>query len=367
MSNLSDLNDAELKALHKDLINRKTVAHNMQLGKKIILNSAFGAMSNQWFLHFDDDLAESITLAGQLSIQWVERAINVYLNKVLKTENVDYVIAIDTDSMYLNLGPMVDKYIGAGDRTDEEVAKILDMVCDEKIQKVINDALEDLRERVNAPAQRLHMKREVISKQGIWTAKKKYIVQNLVNENVWYTEPKVKMVGIQAIQSSTPESCRDKIKEAIEIILDKDNDALIEHIERFRVEFGSLPFEDIAKSSSANGINEYHDPETLYKPKCPIHVRGALVYNRYLEEHKLTNKFPKLYNGDKVKFCYMKMPNPLRENVISTPGNLPRQFGLEKYIDYDTQFDKAFIQPLRSILKVIQWNTEKVYTMEDWF
>ena len=81
--------------------------NNIQMARKIQLNSAYGAIGNQYFRYYNLANAEAITLSGQVSIRWIENKMNTYLNKVLKTIDQDYVIASDTDSIYLHLGPLV--------------------------------------------------------------------------------------------------------------------------------------------------------------------------------------------------------------------------------------------------------------------
>ena len=340
--------------------------HNMQLAKKIQLNSAYGALSNAYFRWFDNKLAESITLSGQLSIKWIEREMNKYLNKLFKTKDVDYVIACDTDSMYITLERLVSQCDLEGKPT-EEVVKFLDRVCEDKIEPYIESCYEQLSGYVNAYSQKMKMKREAIANKGIWTAKKRYILNVWNNEGVQYTEPKLKMMGIEAVRSSTPASCRVNIKKAINIIMNKTEDDTIEFIQKFRSEFSKLPFEEVAFPRGCKGLSDYKDASSIYKKATPIHVRGALLYNHFLKQKKLEQRFPLIQEGDKIKFCYMKLPNPVRENVFACPSTLPRQLGLDQYIDYDTQYEKAFVDPIRTILDAIGWRVEKRASLDSFF
>jgi DNA polymerase elongation subunit (family B) len=340
--------------------------HNMQLAKKIQLNSAYGALSNEFFRWFDDKLAESITLSGKLSIKWIERDVNKYLNKLFKTEDMDYVLACDTDSIYITLERLVSQ-CGLEGKTTEEIVKFIDRVCEDRLEPFIERCYEQLGEYVNAYSQKMKMKREAIADKAIWTAKKRYIMNVYNNEGVQYAEPYLKITGIEAVRSSTPQACRKNIKKAINLIMTKDENTVIEFIQSFKKEFMTLPFEDVAFPRGCKGISEYSDSKTIYKKATPIQVRGALLYNNLLKQKKLDSRFQLVQESDKIKFCYLKMPNPLRENVISCPGNLPRQLGLDQYIDYDMQYDKAFVEPLRTILDAICWKVEKQSSLDSFW
>ena len=349
-------------------VTEKAIAqnHNMQLAKKIQLNSAYGALSNSYFRWFDNKLAESITLSGQLAIKWIERDMNKYLNKLFKTKDKDYVLACDTDSMYITLDNLVAQCDLENSPT-AEVVTFLDKVCEDRLEPFIDKCYERLSGYVNAFEQKMKMKREAIANKGIWTAKKRYILNVWNNEGVQYSEPKLKMMGIEAVRSSTPAACRANIKKAINIIMNKTEDETIEFIHKFRVEFGQLPFEEVAFPRGCKGLSEYSDLNSIYRKGTPIHVRAALLYNYMLKQKKLDQRFPLINEGDKLKFCYMKLPNPTRENVFACPGTLPRQLGMDQFIDYDTQYDKSFVEPLKTILDAIGWQIEKKTTLESFF
>ena len=351
----------------KSYENEKEIArcHNMQLAKKIQLNSAYGALSNIYFRWFNRDLAESITKSGQLSIRWIERKMNAYLNKVLNTNDVDYVIACDTDSMYLDLGEFV-KHTCEG-KTTEQIVKYLDTVCEKVFEPFIDKSYAELAEYVNAFDQKMKMKREAIADKGIWTAKKRYILNVYNNEGVQYAEPKLKLSGIEAVRSSTPSACRDNIKKALKLIMTSTEDDLIKFIADVREEFKALPFDDVAFPRTVRGLKEYYDAVTIFRKSTPIHVRGALIYNNMLKQQNLTNKYILIGEGEKIKFCHFKLPNPAMSNIVSTPGSLPKELDLQAYIDYDTQFEKSFIDPLSNILEVIGWHYEKRVSLEAFF
>ena len=339
--------------------------HNIQLARKIALNSAYGAIGNQYFRYFDVRHAEGITMAGQLTIRWIERDVNKFLNTLLKTKSVSYVVASDTDSIYIKLGAVVDKIFKDKSNT-RKIVKVLDKFCEETLQKEIDNSFDKLAKYVNAFDQKMIMKREVIANKGIWTAKKRYILNVYNEEGVELKEPKLKMMGIEAVKSSTPAPCRVKIKEALKIIMNKDEATLIQFIEDFRKHFKTLPPEEIAYPRSCNNLEKYSSTKDIYLKGCPIHVRGALLYNNILKKKRLT-KYEKIQEGDKIKFIKLKEPNTLHQDVISFIGVLPKEFDLHKYIDYDNQFDKSFLEPLRFIVKAIGWNFERHTTLDSFF
>jgi DNA polymerase elongation subunit (family B) len=340
--------------------------NNLQLAKKVTLNSAYGALGNQYFRFFDIRIAEGITTAGQLSIRWIEKKINEYMNKLLKTEGEDYVIASDTDSIYLNMGPLIKKLYPDTSDT-KKVIKFMNKVCDDKIQPFIDASYEELKEYVNAFQQRMEMKRESLADKAIWTAKKRYILNVHDSEGVAYAKPKLKIMGLEAVKSSTPSACRVKIKEAISIIMTQTEDDLHKFIEKFRHEFKTLPVENIAFPRSVNGLKEYSDSANIFKKGTPIHVKGALVYNHLLREMKLNKRYQEIQEGEKIKFIYLKQPNIYNNNTLAFLSGIPKQLDAEQYIDYDLQFEKSFIEPLEIILSSINWRTEKVESLDSFF
>ena len=345
--------------------------HNMQLAKKIQLNSAYGALGNAYFRWFDPKYAESITKSGQLSIRWMEREINKYLNKLFKTENEDYVLACDTDSMYITLDRLVNsvfeerenEFKSDSERTSAVVA-FLDRVCQQKLEPFIDKSYQNLAEYVNAYEQKMIMAREAIADKGIWTAKKRYVLNVHNNEGVQYAEPQLKIMGLEVVRSSTPSSCRVNIKKALGMIMNQTEDDLIKFIEEFRQEFKTLSFEEIAFPRGCKGLSNYSDAANIFRKGTPIHVKGALLFNNELKKKGLLKKYQPIYEGEKIKFCYLKVPNPVREHVISTTGSLPKELDLDKYIDYDTQFQKAFLDPLSTVVDAIGWHTEKQMSLE---
>jgi len=340
--------------------------HNIQWSKKIALNSAYGAIGNQYFRYYDVRQATAITMAGQFIIRFIENKINQYLNNILAThDKIDYVVASDTDSIYLSLNKLVEKV--CKDKDEKKILKFLDKVVKSRIEPFLEKCFDELAEYTNAFEQRMKMKREVIASKGIWTTKKRYMLNVLDEEGITYDEPKLKVMGIEAVRSSTPEICRSKIKEIIKIIMNKDEDTLINYVEKFKSEFFEHEAETVAFPRSCNGINKYEDHTNIFKKGTPIHVKGALLYNHYLKYHKLTQRYPLIKEGDKIKFILLKEPNPFRFNVVSYLTKLPKEFKLKEYIDYETQFEKTFLDPISFILNAIGWKYERKASLESFF
>ena len=351
------------KALEKEIAR----CNNIQMAKKISLNSAYGAIGNQYFRYYKLENAEAITLSGQVSIRWIEQKMNDYLNNLLKTEEEDYVIASDTDSIYLNLGPVVDKFLANRSSDKAKVVELLDMVCRDKLEPYIDECYSNLATYVSAYDQKMQMKRENIADRGIWTAKKRYILNVWDSEGVRYEEPKLKVMGIESVKSSTPAPCRQMLKDAFKILMTGSEDEMIKFIDSKREEFKKLPPEEVSFPRSVSEVVKYKSHASIYAKGTPIHARGALLYNHYIKEKKLDAKYSLIQNGEKIKFCYLKKPNHIHENVISFIQDFPRELNLDKYVDYDLQFEKSFLEPLKAILDAIGWSVEKTVNLELFF
>ena len=366
-SKAKELSDDQLKRMRAQAIKDISRFENNQMARKIALNSAYGAIGNQYFRYYKLANAEAITLSGQVSIRWIENKMHQKINNILKTNDVDYVIASDTDSLYLNLGPLVDRVYEGREKTNENVVGFLNKVCTDEFEPFIEGAYEELARYLNAYDQKMFMKRENIADRGIWTAKKRYILNVWDSEGVRYEEPKLKMMGIEAVKSSTPAPCRKMIKDVLKLMMTGTEEDVIKFIDDARKEFKSLPPEEIAFPRTVSDVKKYKAASTKYAKGTPIHARGALLFNHYIKQKKLTNKYSLIQNGEKIKFCYLKKPNIIHENIISFIQDFPRELGLDKYVDYDLQFDKSFLEPLKIILDAIGWNVEKTVNLELFF
>jgi DNA polymerase elongation subunit (family B) len=333
---------------------------------KIALNSAYGAMGNQYFRYFDLRMAEGITTSGQLSIRWMANKLNAFINKTLQTTvKKDYVIAIDTDSIYLTLDTLVEKMCVG--KTDEQKIKYMDKICEEIFQPFIDKGYQELADYMNAYQQKMQMKREVLADKAIWTAKKRYIMNVHNSEGVQYAEPKIKVMGLEMVKSSTPQVIRNKLKESIKVILAGDQSVLHKYINDFRVEFWGLPVEEIAFPRSVNGLKEYGASSTIYRKSTPIHVRGALLLNHHLKLLNLEKKYQPIRDGDKIKFVYLKTPNSIQEDIISFVNELPKELNIHKYVNYDKQFQKVFLDALQIVIEPLGWKVEAQSSLEDFF
>ena len=341
--------------------------NNIQMARKIQLNSAYGAIGNEHFRYYRLEIAEAITTSGQLSIRWIGNKMNAYLNRILKTEGEDYVIASDTDSMYLNLGPMVESVYKGREKTDESVVTFLDKICNLEFEKYIESSYQELADYLNAYDQKMVMARENIASKGIWTAKKRYILDVWDSEGVRYEKPKMKIMGLETQRSSTPQYFRNKLLEAFKTIIKGTNEDVLDYIDHVKEDTRKQDPIDIAFPRGVNGLEKYKSNADIYVKGTPIHVRGALLYNYYVRKNKVSHKYAPIQEGEKIKFLYLKEPNPIGENVVSFMGTIPREFNVDNYIDYNLQFDKSFYQPLRNVLECIGWDSERRVSLLQFF
>ena len=372
---------AERKGIKKEMIDTKiqvekgvtnkqiadrtiTKLNTQQMAIKIMMNSLYGALGNRWFRYYDVRMAEAVTTCGQVAIRWAEKAVNKYMNELLGTDE-DYVIAIDTDSLYINFAPMVEK-MGLGEDKTKTV-NVLHEIVEQKFEKVVAAAYEELAQYTNAYENKMVMEREVIADVGVWTAKKRYVLNVHDNEGVRYATPQLKIMGIEAVKSSTPASCRDALKGLFKVMMTQTEKDTQKAIQLFRDHFNTLQPHDIAFPRGVSDVGKWRDRDTIYKQGCPIHVRGSLLYNSLLKELGLTKKYNEIKDGEKIKFVYLDPKNPIRENIIAFPEYLPPEFGLEKFVDRKLMFEKAFLASVRPVLDAMDWKEEETVSLEDFF
>ena len=349
---------------NNDLRKEISRLNNLQMAMKIALNSAYGAMGNQYFRYFDIRMAEGITTSGQLSIRWMANEFNRYMNKIMKSEGKDYVIAIDTDSIYLSLEDLVEKV--AGDKDTNGKIKYMDKVCEEIFQPFIDNTYQNLSDYMNAYTQKMVMKREVLADKGIWIGKKNYILNVHNSEGVQYAKPKQKVMGLAMVRSSTPSVIREELKNSVNVILEGSEKNTQKYIADYKAKFNEFPVSAIAFPRGVSGLKQYAG-SPIYQKGTPIHVRAALLYNHYVKKLGIDKKYQYIREGDKIKFVYLRTPNPYHENVIAFLTELPKEFNLEPFIDYDTQFDKTFVEPLKTIIEPLNWRAEETASLEDFF
>ena len=349
------------------LVKKISNLNNQQMAIKILMNSLYGALGNRFFRYYDLRVAEGITLSGQLSIRWAEKATNRFMNMIVGTEDVDYVIAIDTDSLYVNFEPLVSKF----NISKDKAVGLIDKMCEEQFVPMMAKSYQTLSDNMNAYENKMVMDREVIADIGIWTAKKRYILNVHNSEGVQYDEPQLKIMGIEAVKSSTPAICRDALKELFKVIVIKDEVDVQDAIAQFKDYFYSRPAHEVAFPRGVTNITKWVDLDKenggLYIKGTPIHVRGTLIYNNAIIINKLRKKYTLVKNGEKIKFLYLKTPNPVKENVISFPDYLPEELNMSEYIDYPLQFEKTFLDPITPILDAIGWSIEPRASLESFF
>jgi DNA polymerase elongation subunit (family B) len=338
-----------------------------QLSLKVCLNSGYGAIGNNYHRFYELRNAEAVTSSGQLALKWIQVKLNLYFNKLLKTENVDYCIYGDTDSVMLNVDSLIKKIFEGKNPSKEKIVDFIDNIFSTNIQEYINKCYLELSEYLHAYQNKLHMKREKIADKFLITGKKHYIINVWDNEGVRYEKPKISITGIEAVKSSTPAFCRKKLTESFEVLMNLTEEEMIRFIEKTKTEFFNLSPEEIAFPKGISELTKFQCSASLYRKGTPIHVRGSILYNKYLKKNKLENKYNYISNGEKIKYCYLKMPNPIMENVIGFIQTLPSEFNLHSYVDYETQFDKTFLQPLKAILDIIGWSTEETITLDQFF
>jgi len=354
-----DKND---KSLDKQIAKFET----KQMAYKIAANSGYGAIGQVNFRHYDVRQAEAITISGQLAIQWVEKYVNEYFNKICKTSGVDYIEYLDTDSLYISASRIVDSIFGPI-ADPVKATNTLDKISKEVIQPFMDKCYKELAEYMNCYTNKMVMKRENICSKGIWVAKKRYCLNVIDSEGVRYAEPKLKIMGIEVQRSSTPNICREALKKCIKIMLTGTEDELIKYVTEFKNDFMTRPYIDIASPRGVNDLEKYTDDKEIFSKGTPIAVKGALIYNNLIESNKLQSRYQKIDSGDKIKFIYLKVPNPTKSHVISFVKDIPEEFKLQRYIDKETQYEKTFLDPLNGLLNTINWNYEVRNSVSDFF
>lgn len=359
------LTDKELRALEWQTQSTISALNSKQMAAKILMNSLYGGLGNIFFRYNDKRISEGITMTGQLIIRTVGAKLNEYLNKVCETSGVEYAFYSDTDSVYFTFGPLVEKFFS--DKPKSEIVTLLDRFCVEKINPMIDKACNDLLNYLNAYQRRISFKREVIGDRGIWIAKKRYAIDVHNAEGVAYDPPKLKVMGMEIVRSSTPAPARKALKDSVAMALTKTEEDVKQYVSQLEASWVKQAPEDISFPRSVNGLNDYKDSNSIFKKATPIHVKGALIYNHLIDSLRLTKKYQLINEGDKIKFVYLKEPNPIGSHVISFLGELPEEFKLHKYIDYDRMFEKSFIDPLDSLLSCVGWQLREKATLEGLF
>lgn len=369
MVDLTTLTDEELLREEKKARSEISALNNKQMAMKILINSLYGACGSPYFRWYDLRIAEGITISGQLSIRWIANKLNGYFDKIIG-EQKDRIVLIDTDSVVMTLDDLVQKVYGANGKVAlpaEKVIQFMDRVAEDKIQPFLDKSYQELADYMNAYEQKMQMKRENLVDVMISVSKKRYVMSVHNSEGVQYKEPQLKIMGLQMVKSSTPAVIRDKLKDSLHTILHGTEADVQQYVAEFRKEFDKFTPAEIAFPRSISDVRKYENAATIYNKSTPIHVRGALLYNHYLKKHQLTKKYPLIQEGDKIKFLYLRTPNPMHEDCISFIDDLPEEFNLTQYVDYGKMYEKTFEDAVQNILDSLGWSTEQKATLEDWF
>lgn len=358
---LNDENNVDITKLKNDI----ATYSNFEQALKLFLNSAFGSIGNSYFKFFDIRLASAITSTGQYALKHGERYMNNYFNDLFNTGDRDFIIYGDTDSIFFDMSEFINKFKPIG--TVQEKVDFIDSVCENKISKVLDKCYTELFEYTNGKVHKLFYKREAISSKCFFIARKKYAMLVENNEGVSYDPYYLKVMGLEIVRSSTPECVRDSLKKCVELVLTSDNDTIIQYISDIKADFMKRPIHEISFPKGINNIKKYDMESGMFRSGCPIQVRAAINHNRQVNRLKIRNIYPLIVDGDKIKFCYLRTPNPLHQNVIGFMDEFPEEFAVEKYVDYNLQFEKTFLCPLESILTSIGWVTERKANLFSFF
>jgi DNA polymerase elongation subunit (family B) len=339
-----------------------------QSATKIQLNSLYGAMGNEHFRHFDVKNAEAVTTTGQFIIQMIAQGLNAYLDKRMKTNGYRWVIYSDTDSVYVSLKTVVDRYHPHG--TLEDKVNFVDKLCKEALQKEIERLFDLLITKyLNGAGPYLKMAREVIGDKAIWTSKKRYLINVRDKEGIRKPgcAPSLKSMGVEISKSTVPKFCREAMKKAVAIVMEQDQETLYAFVEETRQKFMSLPVDEMALPKSVNGLEKYSCEKNLYVSGAQAHTKGALLFNHLIDRFELGSKIQKIRDGDKIKFVYLTVPNRYNVNAMSFGSGVPPEFRLDEIINWEMMWEKTFMEPLDLILKAIKWKSEKTASLDDLF
>lgn len=385
------MSDEQLLALEQEYERQAARYGTEQLALKILINSLYGALGQKDFRYFDIALASSVTLSGQLSIKWIERKVNEFISAITKQEK-DRVVLIDTDSIVLNLQDLVQQKCPNIERSKQ--LDFLNVFGERAMNPFIDKSYQELAEYMNAYQQKMHMKRENIFNVLVSCAPKMYAGSVYNSEGVQYSldNPKWKIMGLALVKSSTPKVVRDSLKSTLEIILRNGTESDVqEYVKSVKEEYYKNSIEDIAFPRGITELGKYDrqvvekmlqtaSKEELpilkkkleAKSDCyvlgtPIHVKAALLYNKLIDDLSLGQKYTKIKDRERVKFVYLKTPNPIGEEVIGFQEKLPPEFGISNYVDWDKMFDKSYTTAMTTITDILGWELTKANNLSDFF
>lgn len=324
---------------------------------KVLGNSLYGITSLPYFKYYYNDIAATITYSGQSYLKIMINHVNDMLNKFCGTNNVDYAFYGDTDSIYFTCDAIIEKFCKGKEK--HEIIKFLEKLVKNVIQVEMNKKLDNIAKKLNVHENKMFFKLEGISDSAIWLAKKRYVANILYNEGVWYDPPDMKVMGMEIVRSSTPKYIKEQLRKAVKICITGTEDELQDYVKSCKVDFMKRSVEEIAFPRGCNGLITYADEKTIYKPGTQAHIRAALLHNHMLKEKKLDGHVRPIEDGERIKFVWLKKPNPMKDDVIAYVGKLPHEFGLHQYISKDVMFEKGFISPIEGVLQAIGWSWER--------
>jgi len=337
-------NYAERKAIKKEmelLKAKQDKAFDDQLsgmyvaeqGIKIMMNSEYGALANEFFRYCRYELPSSITMNGQLVLKTLINALTAKYGEEI------ILCAGDTDSILISVAPLVKKHCNGF--TADQIIDWIQTFANTEFQQLINDTYQDLSEYVGAPENYMKMSCEKIISNAFWTAKKHYAYRLVVEDGIKLNTPKFGYKGLECVKSSIPRAIRAMQKETIQTILTNKED-LYNVVNRCKEKIMALSPEDIALPKTCNGLYKYADGKGGWIKGAQAHVKAAMNYNKYVLNNKLINQYSLIKDGEKIRFVWMKQPNTLNAETFGFINRLPKDNMILDFIDYGTMYEKTY-------------------------
>jgi DNA polymerase elongation subunit (family B) len=304
------------------------------------------------------DNASAVTLTGQDVIKSSALYANKQYQQKYQTDR-DYCIYVDTDSLYLhNPDYFVNNIIGGFARHEDPLTATIASAFD--MEQKLNTFYNVLAKRAfNCDTHRFRIKGESVARKGLWLAKKRYVLDKVYDLEKNGPTSKMVFKGLDVVRSSFPKAFREFMKNMFnDVLAGATKEKIDNDILTFKNSMPSMNYIDIAKNTSANNISTF-SIDNNYTPKkgTPAHIKAALSYNKLLKYYKIENKYEKIFDGEKIKFVYLKR-NPLRVDSMAFRGYQdPSEILslIEEYIDYDSIFDKELKNKLEHVYDSLKW------------
>lgn len=348
------------------------IYNTLQNALKVKINSLYGFLGNKFSRYYQVELAEGVTITSQLVLKNGADEVSKIISQYSGCKYEDVLIYGDTDSIYYSMESIVNKHMSG--KPTEFIVDKLNQFHLAKIKPKIDDRINGLQQKLNCYIEQIKFVRDIISDISIFIAKKKYICSVWDAEGTRYKEPEIKLMGIESVKTSTPMFCRIAISDSIKTILYGTESEFHQFIKDTKSKFMKLDVEEVSFPKKITDINKYtiasmnnsifdvdDDNRNSHKKGAPIHVKGAIHYNNLIEKYNMENKIFMITNGDAIKYTYLTEPNPINNNTIAFMDNLPKEFGLHKYVNYDIQWEKSFYNPVNQIAEIVGWKMEKDY------